>query len=221
MQIKGSLNTDYREYAHDIHESAVSLQQMIFDILDQSKVEMRRLTLNETKFALEPVIEACVGAAREQALAAGIKLSANIAPNLPLLNGDEHLIKEMLTTLLGNAMTNGEPGDALSVRADVANTGGLFIAVRDTGPGIVAGDTPTPTEPSDAAKPDETADPGVGVSLCRSIVELHGSRFEVINELGGGAMVTAQFPASRSVMPERKPAIEAKPVWSLTARSVV
>jgi signal transduction histidine kinase len=218
MQIKGSLNTDYREYAHDIHQSAVSLQQMIFDILDLSKMEMRRLTLTESKFALESVVEPCVTNAREQALAAGIKLSSTIVPNIPHLNGDEDLVKEMLTTLLGNAMTNGKPGDALAVRADVASGGGLFIAVRDTGPGIIAGDI----APADASPNGKTGKEGagVGVPLCRSIIELHGGRLEIVNEPGGGATITAHFPAVRSVMPERKTA-DAKPVWSLTARSIV
>jgi two-component system cell cycle sensor histidine kinase PleC len=153
-------------------------------------------------------------------VAAGIKIIGNAASALPPLNGDEHLVKEMLTTLLNNTVTNGKPGDALLVRADVSNTGGLYISVKDTGVGIVAGDAGKAPEPPGNAKPTEADDPGVGLSLCRSIAELHGGRLEVVHDAGGGVTVTAHFPAIRTVTPEKKPA-EQKPSWSLTSRSVV
>ena len=222
LQLKGSLSSDYQEYAHVIHESAVALQRMVFDILDLSKIEMRRLTLSETTFALASVIEPCVGAVREQALAAGVRISGNAAGGLPWLNGDEQLIRELLTTLFNNAITHGKPGDSLLVRADLANAGGLYVSVKDTGVGIVAGDADKSVDASVGGKTSETDDrgPGVGLSLCRSIVELHGGRLEVVHE-GTGATVSAHFPASRTVQYQRKTAAETKPTWSLTARSVV
>jgi two-component system, chemotaxis family, response regulator Rcp1 len=213
LQLKGALSSEYQEYAHDIHECALALQRVVFDILDLSKIEMRRLTLSETTFALGSVIEPCIAALREQAFAAGIRIAGNAPGALPWLNGDEQLIRELLTTLFKNTITHGKPGESLTVRAEVANAGGLYISMKDTGVGIVVGDA------AKAGEGDERV-PSVGLSLCRSIVELHGGRLEVVNEMGG-VTVSAYFPASRTVQPQRKAAADAKPAGSFTARSVV
>lgn len=215
LEIKGPLNNDYREYVRDIHDSALGLSRMVLDILDLAKVEMRRLSLTESRFPLRQAIEASVDAMREQARAAGINLSAAVPGSLPELNGDVHLIEEMVTGLLRKAVAHGRVGNSVQVSAGVAATGGLFVAVKDSRPGLVAA---APTHASAATGEDDGR--GVGLSLCRSIAELHGGHLDIVSQSGGGATVTIHFPAARTETPKRNSAYETKPARSRTNSSV-
>jgi len=199
-QLRGPLDPAYRDYAHDIRESGVHLLRIINDILDLSKIEIGGITLNEQPFQILNALDACLRCVRDQAIAAGLDLTAEAAANLPELNGDERMVKQMLLNLLSNAIKFNDRGGSVHVRIGLSQDGAVFVVVRDTGIGISAEDVPKAFQPFvqiDNTLQRKYQGTGLGLPLCRSIMELHGGCLELQSEPGIGTEVTALFPPHR------------------------
>jgi signal transduction histidine kinase len=192
----------YRDYVHDVHESGVHLLRIINDILDLSKIEVGKLALNETPIVPGEVVESCVRIVRERADAAGLNLIAEIAPDLPALNADERMVKQVLLNLLSNAIKFTAPGGSVRVVARVATDDGLTIQVIDDGIGIAKVDIERamqPFEQVDSSLHRKYQGTGLGLPLARSMCELHGGSFAIESTVGKGTTVTVRFPAARSL----------------------
>ncbi len=192
----GELNEKQAEYTDDILSSGRHLLSLINDILDLSKVEAGRMELELTKFDLPMAIDNALTLIRERASRHGIRLHHSVDERLGELTGDERKIKQILLNLLSNAVKFTPEGGRVDVDA-VSSDGVVEISVSDTGIGIAPQDQETIFEEfrqvgTDYAQKREGT--GLGLTLTRKFVELHGGKIWVESELGKGSTFTFTLP---------------------------
>ena len=192
----GELNEKQAEYTDDILSSGRHLLSLINDILDLSKVEAGRMELELTKFDFPMAIDNALTLIRERASRHGIRLHHSVDDRLGELTGDERKIKQILLNLLSNAVKFTPEGGRVDVDA-VSADGVVEISVSDTGIGIAPQDQETIFEEfrqvgTDYAQKREGT--GLGLTLTRKFVELHGGKIWVESEVGKGSTFTFTLP---------------------------
>jgi signal transduction histidine kinase len=178
-----------------INEAGKHLLSLINDILDLSKIEAGRMELEPTDFHLPTALENALTLVRERATRRGIALQATIDQRLRDVRADERKIKQVVLNLLSNAIKFTPEGGRIHVRA-VPVDGLVEVSVSDTGVGIAPEDQETVFEEFrqvgiSATKQEGT---GLGLTLCRKFVELHGGRIWVKSQAGSGSTFTFTIP---------------------------
>jgi len=213
MRVFGPIGSErYASYAEDIHKSANHLLSIISDILDFSKAEVGTLALHEGEVHLLATLDECLVLLRSRAAEQRIRLSLD-APSgkVPLVSGDERLIKQAVLNLVGNALKFTHPGGAVRVSVDLAANGRLFLRVADTGIGIAEKDLSRVLEPFvqlESAFSRKNGGAGLGLPLVKKIADLHGGSVTLESVLGAGTTVTIWFPPER-VLNAEGPALKA------------
>jgi signal transduction histidine kinase len=192
----GEMNEKQMEYSVDIHSSGKHLLSLINDILDLSKVEAGRMELEVSEFDLPMAIENAMTLIKERAARHGINLEVSVDEKLDCFHGDERKFKQILVNLLTNAVKFTPEGGRISVAAG-KNNGVVEVSVADTGVGIAPDDQERIFEEFRQAKGDVTnkaEGTGLGLTLTRKIIELHGGKIWVESELGKGATFSFTLP---------------------------
>jgi two-component system, NtrC family, sensor kinase len=195
----GELNAKQEEYLNDIMASGRHLLSLINDILDLSKIEAGRMELELTSFDLPVAIENALILVRERALRHGVRLEMAADARVGTVVGDERKIKQVLVNLLSNAVKATPAGGQVAVRAEPAD-GVVEVSVSDTGIGIAAGDQEMIFEEFRQAGGDyarRREGTGLGLTLARRFVELHGGKIWVKSEVGRGSTFTFTIPAGK------------------------
>jgi len=192
----GELTPKQEEYLQDILTSGRHLLSLINDILDLAKIEAGRMELEVTDFHLPQAIDNAITLIRERAARRAIALEVEVDPRLGDIKGDERKVKQVLLNLLSNAVKFTREGGRVSVHAGLAD-GFAEISVIDTGVGIAPEDHEAVFEEfrqvgSDYAKKHEGT--GLGLTLSRRFVELHGGKIWVKSQLNQGATFTFTLP---------------------------
>jgi signal transduction histidine kinase len=204
LQVMGPISPPkYREYAEDIHGSATHLLSLINDILDLSKAEAGKLQLNVDQVDLAAAAEAVRRLVAVRAEDSHIVLRKKLPANLPRLAGDERMVKQMVLNLLSNAIKFTPSRGAVTLSAGCDANGALFVSVADTGPGIAAADIPRILEAygrTDAAERGAAEGTGLGLTLVKAMIELHGGTLEIESEPGRGSTFTLRFPPARTAL---------------------
>jgi signal transduction histidine kinase len=190
----------YREYVDDIHSSGCHLLNIINDILDLSKLETGGLELREIDVAVGPALDASVRLVRERATNDGVILEMSGGDDLPSLRADERKLKQIIVSLLSNAIKFSHPGGTVSLNAWCRPDSGYVFQVADTGIGMALEDIPKALAPfgqidSDLNRRYEGT--GIGLPLTKALVEMHSGSIDVQSKLGAGTTVTIRFPAER------------------------
>jgi signal transduction histidine kinase len=205
-QVLGPLGNDqYRSYVGDIHASGAHLLQIINDILDLSKAEAGKLTLDEGVFDVREAIRAVAQLTSVPAREGGLNLSIDTPDDLPLLRGDERKTMQMILNLVTNAIKFSPSGGSIEVVCRAGIDGELSIAVIDTGIGIASDDLGRVLEAfeqADSSLSRTRQGTGLGLPLVRAMMELHGGRFELDSTLGVGTKAKIIFPSERLVVAE-------------------
>jgi signal transduction histidine kinase len=192
----GEVNAKQEEYLKDIHASGQHLLSLINDILDLSKIEAGRMELDLTEFDLPAAIENALMLVRERAGRRAIALQTSIDGRLGAVQADERKVRQVVLNLLSNAIKFTPEGGRIDVGA-VSKAGFVEVSVSDTGVGISPDDHEAVFEEfrqvGTASKKVEGT--GLGLSLCRRFVELHGGRIWVESQLGAGSTFTFTIPA--------------------------
>ena len=194
----GELNEKQDEYLTDIYASGQHLLSLINDILDLSKIEAGRMELAPALFHLPSALENAVTLVKERAARHGITLQVDLEPQLGEVVGDERKIKQVLLNLLSNAVKFTPDGGRITLTAG-RNDNAIEIAVTDTGIGIASEDQTAIFEEFRQVGADETRKQegtGLGLTLARKFVELHGGRIWVESEVGRGSTFTITLPMS-------------------------
>ena len=193
----GDLNEKQEEYLNDIYSSGQHLLSLINDILDLSKIEAGRMELEVTAFDLRLAIENALTWVRERAGRRGIALDQALDARMGQIRGDERKIKQVLLNLLSNALKFTPDGGRVGVRAGLVD-GMAEVSVADTGIGIAPEDQEAVFEEfrqvGTVAKKVEGT--GLGLTLSRKFVELHGGRIWVKSAVGVGSTFTFTLPVS-------------------------
>jgi GAF domain-containing protein len=192
----GELNEKQAEYTDDILTSGRHLLSLINEILDLSKVEAGRMELELATFDLPLAIDNARTFVRERATKHGITLDVIVDERLGDIVGDERKIKQILLNLLSNAVKFTPEGGRIGIEARQVD-GSVEIWVSDTGIGIAPEDQPKIFEEfrqvgSDYAHKSEGT--GLGLTLAKKFVELHGGRIWVESEIGKGSKFTFTLP---------------------------
>jgi len=192
----GELNEKQAEYTGDILTSGQHLLSLINEILDLSKVEAGRMELELAPFDLPLAIDNARTFVRERAVKHGITLDVDIDDRLGEYIGDERKIKQILLNLLSNAVKFTPEGGRISISASKTDNG-VEISVSDTGIGIPPAEQPTIFEEfrqvgGDYAHKKEGT--GLGLTLAKKFVELHGGKIWVESEIGKGSTFTFMLP---------------------------
>ena len=169
---------------------------LINDILDLSKIEAGRMELELSDFHLPMALDSALTLVRERAGRRGIALQVNVDERLSEIQADERKLRQVVLNLLSNAIKFTPEGGRIEVRAEPRD-GSVEVSVTDTGVGIAPEDQEAVFEEfrqvGTADKKIEGA--GLGLTLCRKFVELHGGKIRVKSELGKGSTFTFTIPA--------------------------
>jgi two-component system cell cycle sensor histidine kinase PleC len=205
----------YREYSSDIHNSGVHLLGLINEILDLSRIEAGRYELNEESVSLVAIVEDCHHLLKLRASSRRITLHEVFEPQLPRLWADERAIRQICLNLLSNAIKFTPQTGDIWLKVGWTASGGQYISVKDTGPGIPEEEIPIVLasfgQGSNSIKSAEQG-AGLGLPIAKSLVDLHGGTFTLKSKLRIGTEVTVTFPPERVVaamapMPETAPPI--------------
>jgi PAS domain S-box-containing protein len=184
-----------------IVRSAEVQAQLIDDVLDVSRIVAGKMTFRPEPVDVGPVVYAAMTTVHPAAAAKGIEVLASVPPRLPRILGDEGRLQQVIWNLLSNAVKFTPRGGTITIR--VADDGAILrLTVHDTGKGIEPDYLPHVFEPfsqEDASMSRSHEGIGLGLSIVRSLVELHGGRIRVASEgLGRGATFTVELPVIES-----------------------
>ena len=192
--LQGSLPGDQRRSVEIVRTSGNALLELINDILDFSRIEAGRMELDDSPFDLGGVVEEVMELLAQRAQSKGVELIAEVAPELPsALRGDPGRLRQILVNLVGNAVKFTERGEVV-VRASLDSRDGDAMAVRfsvrDTGIGI----PPEALEKifssftqADGSTTRKFGGTGLGLTICRQLVEMMGGTIRVESEPGRGS----------------------------------
>jgi len=191
----GDINDRQEDYLRDILASGRHLLELLNDILDLSKVEAGRMELDPSTFPVRDSLEQSLAQVRERAAAHSIELDLDMEPDVGLVTTDELRFRQVVLNLLSNAVKFSRDGGQVSVRAAMDGDE-LCISVSDTGVGIDPADRERIFESFQQAgrARGRTEGTGLGLTLCRRIVELFGGRMWLDSELGRGSTFSFTVP---------------------------
>jgi PAS domain S-box-containing protein len=196
----GELNARQEDYLQDILSSGQYLLSLINDILDLAKVETGKMELNLSIFDLRQVLEGSLVMVKERALVHGVSLSLEMDHTLSSLLGDERKVKQVLFNLLSNAVKFTPNGGKVGIRARTVD-GAVEVAVWDTGVGMAEEDQErifTAFQQIEQANEGKTEGTGLGLTLTKQLIALHGGSIWVDSTPGQGSTFTFMLPLTRA-----------------------
>jgi signal transduction histidine kinase len=188
----------YRDYAGDIHKSGARLLAVINDVLDVTKLESGSVVLDERQENPQDIIDEAIKLAR-RATGDQREILCILPEQAPTLLADPRRLAQALGNVLSNALKFTPPGGEVRMRLTI-QSGGAIFAIEDTGIGMAPEMIAAALEPFrqiDGSLARKFEGAGLGLSIARALVELHGGRLGIASEAGTGTMVTLSLPASR------------------------
>ena len=196
----GDLNPKQADYLQDILDSGKHQLTLVNDILDLSKVEAGRMELELSTFSLQAAIDNGVTMLRETAARSGVVLEVESDPGVDTIEADERKVRQVLFNLLSNAVKFTPTGGTVSVRTR-ARSDAVEISVEDTGVGIAPEDQGRIFEEFGQAKEGKSREgsTGLGLTLAKRFVELHGGAMNLHSVVGQGSTFTFTLPLRQGV----------------------
>ena len=196
LQLLGEtdLTPEQRQYAAVAQSSGRALLTLIDDILDLSRVEARKIVLENVSFSLRDTVEDVVQLIEVQANAKGLDLHSRVSPEIPpLLGGDPHRLRQVLINLTANAIKfteRGEVGLDAALESRCGRTATVRFSVTDTGIGIrpdQAAGLFSPFTQADVSTTRRYGGTGLGLAISKQLAETMGGAIGVDSREGGGS----------------------------------
>ena len=199
----GRLENDrQREYVGLIRQSGAHLLSVVNTMLDMSKLEAGRYELLMESFPIAETISSCEAMLGLQAKEKGLTLTSRIQRGIGEISADQRAIRQVLINLAGNAIKFTDAGGVVSI--DAAREGKMLkLTVSDTGIGIASDKIDLLGQPYMQVQNEYTRryeGTGLGLSLVKGLVALHGGTFVIASQPGEGTVVTIMLPADGSGM---------------------
>lgn len=182
---------DKRELAQIAYEEANRLNRLIGNLLDMTRIETGAIHLRKEWLTLEEVISATL--ARFEPKATAHPISLKLASDLPFIRFDEVLIAQVFINLVQNAIQYTPPATRLYISAFLNNSK-VTVEVADDGPGLMPGDETHVFDKFYRAHPETGDGIGLGLTICRAIIEAHGGRMWAENRPKKGAAFYFTLP---------------------------
>ena len=190
----------YRGYADDIYHGGTHLLRVINDLLDFSKAEASKLQLHCELLEAKPLVEDVLKLVREQALRGRVELRIDDLSSLPVINGDELRLRQVLLNLLSNAVKFTPAGGTVTVSGRVDSSGDVIVSVADTGIGMSEQDLKVALEPFGQVEGNyarKFQGTGLGLPIAKHLVELHGGTLVLTSKPNIGTEAMILLPAER------------------------
>jgi PAS domain S-box-containing protein len=201
---------ELNEYLRDILNSGHHLLQLINDVLDLAKIESGKLGLVTEPFSLPRAVEEVVSVMKASAMEKGISLTTDLAPTIDSVRLDPLRFKQILYNLLSNSVKFTDSGGRVVVSVYPHDDHRFALRVEDNGIGIAPEDLPRlfkEFEQLDAGPGRSYEGSGLGLSLTKMLVELHGGTIDLVSAPKHGSTFTVLLPYSV----DDKPGEETKP----------
>lgn len=186
----------YREYAHLIHESGEHLLSVVNEVLDMSKIEAGKFDIIVEPFNVDGLVNSCCEIMRHQGEKKSITIQMETGADMPELVADKRACKQILLNLLANAIKFTDEGGSVKVLANRLRDD-IELVVEDNGIGIATQDIPklgSPFVQAESSYDRGYEGAGLGLSVVKGLVRLHGGSFDIDSELGEGTRVRIRLP---------------------------
>ncbi len=203
----GEINEIQREFLNTVKQNNNRLVALINDLLDISRIESGRVHLRIKPVNFYEIVDETVNTFKTLIDKKSLNLSVSFHDEPPIINVDRDRICQVMANLLSNAIKYTPANGKIGI--DVVNVDGeVFISIKDTGIGISLDDQQylfTKFYRVDSSLTREIGGSGLGLSICKTIIELHGGRIWVDSEAGKGSVFTVALPVAaqkEEVIPE-------------------
>lgn len=190
------------QYADLINDAAGHLLAVINDILDISKMQSGRYTLDDREICLDELISTIIATHQPASANAGVSLTSSGTDALPIIYGDESKLMQALTNLISNAVKFTQSGGSVSVIGSRAADGGAIVRICDTGVGMSDDEVRialTPFGQVDGSRTRWREGTGLGLPIARALIELHGGHLKITSQKSKGTEVTIVLPSRHDV----------------------
>ena len=189
----------YRDYANDIHRSGTRLLSVINDILDVTRLESGSLVIEDQPEGARDVITQAIKLARK-ATGDERPIACHLPAEVPTLLVDPRRLAQALGNVLANALKFTPTEGSVALHLSLTEEGGVRFAIEDTGIGMAEETIAAALEPFrqlDGSLARKFEGAGLGLSIAKSLVELHGGELGIASQVGTGTSVTLMLPPSR------------------------
>ncbi|MCL1894573.1 MAG: ATP-binding protein [Holophagaceae bacterium] len=198
---KTKLDEEQHKYVNLVQNATKNLLELINDLLDLSKIEANKMSVESIPFDLQETIYNIVNIFTEKAEAKNIKFVLNPECNIKIdLLGDAHKLRQILTNLLDNAIkftSKGKVTLSVSQKENDSQTVVLLFVVKDTGIGISAESIEkifSPFQQADASITRRFGGSGLGLNISKRLTELLGGKLSIESVVGVGTTFTVELP---------------------------
>jgi signal transduction histidine kinase len=190
----GDLNAKQREYVADIMTSSKTLLSIIDDILDLATIDAGSLELRLAPVGVRTVIDSAILGIRERAIRSRLTIQIAVADDVSEFMADEARMRQVLYNLLSNAVGFSTAGDPVQLTC-WREHGSVVFSVEDNGVGIPQDQIERVFQRFESrSQGSKHRGAGLGLSIVKSLVELHGGTVEIKSELNRGTRVTVRIP---------------------------
>ncbi|MDQ1375087.1 MAG: hypothetical protein QOJ09_2425 [Actinomycetota bacterium] len=182
-----------RELLDSVVEEAERLDRLVANLLDMGRIEAGALVIERQAVDVEELVQERVR--RLAHLFRQVRVQADIPPDLPLVDGDYTQLEQVVTNLLENAARHAPLGSMVTITARSPNVETVELAVSDEGIGVPPHEMRRIFEPFHRGEGSRSS--GVGLAICKAVVEAHGGSIQVARTPGGGATFIVTLPARR------------------------
>jgi two-component system cell cycle sensor histidine kinase PleC len=191
------LDERQRSYLTDIRTSGRHLLEILSTILELSKLEAGKVELAVAQVAPAGLIDECVRMLRQDADRKGVALEMAVPEGLPDILGDATRLRQIFINLLSNAIKYSSEGGRVRVSGERAADGFVSFRVEDEGIGMHHADIETALRPFERIRSPETSNlegVGLGLTIVKTLVDIHGGQLHIGSEIGLGTIVTVKLP---------------------------
>jgi PAS domain S-box-containing protein len=196
----GPVTEDQKKWLSKLTETARQLVNLVNDFLDVSKLEAGRIDLTIEEVELEKLLDASFGNFHFLASERNVALRRSMTDSTLRIQGDRRRLEQVLSNLLSNALKFTPPDGVIEVGTALSDTEAK-VWVQDTGVGIAANEIDSLFEKykqTSSGKTSEYKGTGLGLVICKMIVEAHGGKIWAESEQGKGAKFTFTLPSKRA-----------------------
>lgn len=204
MGLDGELDPEIFTDIQAINDNGQHLLSLINDILDLAKIEAGRMTLDVSDVNVGKLLEDVKKNNDGLVTHKQVEIVVDVAPNLPMIRGDHHRLSQVMTNLVSNAVKFTEQG-SVTLRA-ILNGNDMVLQVEDTGVGMVQEALDEIFEEFNQADTSSTRTAegtGLGLTITRRLVQMHGGKIDATSTLGRGSIFTIRIPLNAQIQSEQ------------------
>ena len=190
------------EYSNLIGAASAHLLSVINDILDISKIQSGKYTLDSREVDIGDVVDACAESMATAAVEAGVSITCKKPEFLHSVKGDADKLEQALNNVISNAIKFSPEGREIQIEARQLNDGGILLIVKDSGIGMSEDEVEiamTPFGQVDGTRSRFREGTGLGLPIAKALIELHGGLLNIRTEKGSGTEIEIRLPSRHTV----------------------